>query len=166
MEAEIEESGLEDGAGDGKSARVGSEADAEHAPHHPQHDGEPRDEAVDDFAGVERSAEHGCNANEGKETNGDGIVVVRRASEEKGQDGPEACEGGRDEERYERGLNQDRVFGEHDWHRPEHFEVVQSLVRGWVVWHERPETAEDGILQTNGHPVDVSPGDELGHYAG
>ena len=51
------------------------------------------------------------------------------------------------------------MFEEHGGDAGEHFEVVEAVwVGAGVVGEEEPEEGEDGVLEAEGQPVDVSPG--------
>jgi len=58
LQPEIDEEGLDDGAGDGEGACVGTDSDAREAHELAEDDGEERHEFIDDEAGVNRSEAH------------------------------------------------------------------------------------------------------------
>lgn len=76
LQAQIEKECLDDGACDGEGARVGAYDDAGETEAFAEDDAEEGVEAVDDEAGIGGAEGHGCDADEGEEADGQGVVRV------------------------------------------------------------------------------------------
>lgn len=91
--AEVEEQGLQDGAGDVEAANVCAEADAEERAAQAEDDAEVRHEAVGHVARPDGADEHAGDADQAEEADGEAGVVVGSSGEEECEGGPEGGEG-------------------------------------------------------------------------
>ena len=115
---------------------------------------------------------HGADADQSEQADDEGVVVIRRASEEERKRGPERREGRAVEHADQTCVCEHGVAeGEQD-DVPEERRVgldgalpVRLRVRGGVIWHEEPEEDEDEVLQAECDPVDIAPADVEGHNA-
>ncbi|KAL8742245.1 MAG: hypothetical protein Q9184_008283, partial [Pyrenodesmia sp. 2 TL-2023] len=123
LDPEIEEEGLDDGAGDGEAARVCADEGTREGYEEAEDDGEEGDVAIGDEAGVEGGEEHAEDADEGEEADDEGGVGVRRGREEESEGGPEIGEGGAGAEADEAGLDEEGVVDEDGEDGPEDVRV-------------------------------------------
>jgi len=167
LEAEVDRESLDDGAGNGAGAGVGADDDADEAVDEPEHDAQLGHEAVDDGFGVEGPEQHGGDADEGEQADGQRRVAVWRRGEQEGQRGPEAGEDRGGAEAHETGLHEHGVSQHHLEDAEQDVCVADALrVGAGVVGHEEVEQQQDEILHAEREPVDAAPAGVLGQDAG